>query len=172
MVAALTHGKKGYTEHDELMDELGGRAQALKQALIAAVDRDTAAFNALMDCFGMPKKTAAEQAARDAAILEANKGATAVPLGVLTEAPAVLELAAQVAEKGNQNSLSDAGVGGLMARAAAWGAYYNVLINLPGIDDPEWCKQTREAADEAVARADELAAALQAAVLSKLRSAS
>jgi glutamate formiminotransferase/formiminotetrahydrofolate cyclodeaminase len=171
MVAALTHGKKGYREHDAAMEQLGIRAQAAKDALLAAVDRDTAAFNDVMACFRMPKKTDAEKAARDAAICAANKVATEVPLGVLQRIPELLPLVAALVEKGNQNSLSDAGVAGLVARAAAWGAYYNVLINLPGIDDADWRQRTRSVADAELQRVEDAARAVQDAVLTKLRAA-
>jgi glutamate formiminotransferase/formiminotetrahydrofolate cyclodeaminase len=85
----------------------------------------------------MPKKTDEDQALRQDAIIAATKGAIAVPMRVLKRTIAALGLVKAVAQKGNQNSLSDAGVGGLMSRAAALGAYYNVLINLQGLDDAE-----------------------------------
>jgi glutamate formiminotransferase/formiminotetrahydrofolate cyclodeaminase len=168
MVAALTHGKKGYREHDASMDRLGVEAQALKDQLLAAVDRDTAAFNAVMGCFRLPKGSEEERAAREEAILAANKAATEIPLSVIGLCAKVLELAQEVAARGNQNSLSDAGVAGLMARAGAWGAFYNVLINLPGIEDEPWCAETRQAGEAAVQHADQLGAALQQAVVEKL----
>jgi glutamate formiminotransferase/formiminotetrahydrofolate cyclodeaminase len=99
----------------------------------------------------------------------ANKEATLVPLSVLERCPRLLELAAIVAEKGNQSSLSDAGVAGLAARAGATGAYYNVLINLRGIEDAPWRAEIRARADVALARAEVLAASLDSAVLEKLR---
>jgi glutamate formiminotransferase/formiminotetrahydrofolate cyclodeaminase len=169
MVAALTHGKKGYTEHDELMDRVGARAQQFKDELLAAMDADTKAFDAVMECFRMPRKTEAQKAARQHAIDEANKVATLIPLGVLEACPEVLELVAEVEAKGNRNSLSDAGVGGLMARAGAYGAYYNVLINLQGIEDGAWCAEIRARADAVLARVDEAADRVQLAVLDKLR---
>jgi glutamate formiminotransferase/formiminotetrahydrofolate cyclodeaminase len=121
---------------------------------VAAVDDDTFAFNEVMAAFGLPKGEA-----RDAAILAANKQATLVPLSVLEAIPAVLDLARATGERGNQNSLSDSGVAVLSARTAASGAYYNVLINLGGIDDMEFVgeilakadalmKQVKETCDE------------------------
>ena len=119
--------------------------------------------------FRLPKKTEEEAAARQAAITRANKGATLIPLSVIEACPDVLELVAEVERLGNQNSLSDAGVGGLMAQAGAHGAYYNVLINLKGIEDVPWCAEIRQRADAALARVDALAAPIQASVLEKLR---
>jgi glutamate formiminotransferase/formiminotetrahydrofolate cyclodeaminase len=169
MVAALTYDKKGYTEHNAVMEQVGARAQRLKGQLLQAMDDDTAAFERVMDCFRLPKKTDEEKAARQAAIEEANKVATLIPLSVLEACPEALELVGKVEQLGNQNSLSDAGVGGLMARAGAYGAFYNVLINLQGLEDRAWCEEIRKRADAAVARVDELAGPIQDSVLGKLR---
>ena len=168
MVAALTFGKKGYTEHDARMDEIGVWAQALKDRLLAAMDEDTLAFDRVMAGFRLPKGTDEERATRQRAIEEATKQATLIPLGVLERCPDLLELALDLERLGNQNSLSDAGVGGLMARGGAYGAYYNVLINLRGISDAEWCASTRARADAALSRVDELASRAERAVLAKL----
>jgi glutamate formiminotransferase/formiminotetrahydrofolate cyclodeaminase len=169
MVAALTLGKKGYTQHDELMEQVGVKAQRLKARLLEAMDDDTKAFDKVMECFRLPKKTDEQKAERQRAIDEANKVATLIPLGVLESCPEVLEQVAEVEQKGNQNSLSDAGVGGLMARAGAHGAYYNVLINLQGIEDKQWCAEIRARADAALQRVDDAAEQIRARVLEKLR---
>lgn len=169
MVGVLTHGKKGYKEHNELMEELGARAQLLKDRLMTIVDDDTAAFNGVMAAFRLPKKTDADTMARNAAILEANKGATLIPFEALQRCVDVLELVQPMVDRGNQNSLSDAGVAGLMARAGAEGAYYNVLINLPGIDDGPWCTEMRKQADGLLAKAEKLGEAVRTRVLDKLR---
>lgn len=168
MVANLTHRKKGYEEHWAAMSDLATRAQDLKDVFLRAVDEDTDAFDAVMAAFGMPKKTDEQRAARAAAILDASKEATLVPLRVLERTLDVLALAEVVARDGNRNSLSDAGVAVLMARAAAEGAYFNVLINLDGLDDPEFVDATRSQADElhdaAYAKSAELTAAVTAAL--------
>ena len=171
MVAALTHNKRGYKQHNQLMDELGARAQKLADELLAAMDADTDAFDKVMACFRLPRKTDEQKAARLEAIELANKGATLVPLSVLERCPDVLDLAAQVADKGNTNSLSDSGVAGLMGRSAAYGAYYNVLINLAGITDEAWKVEIQKRADAALASADEKGQAVQEGVLAMLRSA-
>ncbi|NOY58652.1 MAG: glutamate formimidoyltransferase [Calditrichaeota bacterium] len=135
MVAALTFGKKGYENSFELMQQIGVDAQKLKDEFLADVDRDTAAFNKVMDTWRLPKKTDEEKQARAAAIEEATKEATLVPFDVLKRAEKAAELARKVVEKGNTNSISDAGVAAMTARTAAEGAYLNVRINLPGISD-------------------------------------
>ena len=150
MVPNLTVGKKGYRNKPKLMEEMNSvaeRAQQLKDEFLRAIDDDTAAFNALMACYGLPKGTPEEEAARNAAILKETKNCIDVPLGVLKRSVPALECCLAAAERGNQNSLSDAGTGGAMALACAQGAYYNVLINLQGIEDEEYVKATRAEAD-------------------------
>ncbi len=142
MVANLTVGKKGYEAAQEAMRAVALEAQPLKDALLQAVDEDTASFNKLMEAFRLPKKTEEQALERDAAVEEATKGATLVPLEVVRKSVACLKLAREAALRGNQNSLSDAGVAGLTAQAAAEGAYFNVRINLPGIKDKEFKAKT------------------------------
>jgi glutamate formiminotransferase/formiminotetrahydrofolate cyclodeaminase len=147
MVAALTHGKKGYEDALDEADEIGVAGQRLKDEFLADVDRDTEAFNRVMDAMRMPKKTDEDNAAREAALETANKEATLVPLNVLRRTWEAAELARQVVEKGNKNSVSDAGVAALTARTAAEGAYLNVTINLPGIADEKFRADTSEEAE-------------------------
>jgi glutamate formiminotransferase/formiminotetrahydrofolate cyclodeaminase len=135
MVAQLTHVKKGFEGVRDEMDDLAVRAQRLKEFFARAVDEDTDAFNRVMAAMRLPKKSEAEKSARQAAVQAATLGAVMIPFGVLERCREAADLASIVAGKGNPNSLSDAGVGSLCARLAATGAWYNVLINLPGLDD-------------------------------------
>jgi glutamate formiminotransferase/formiminotetrahydrofolate cyclodeaminase len=165
MVGNLTHGRKGQEDVWEEMGQLSDRAQEKKAFLLDAVDRDTDSFNRVMDAMRIRAKTDEEKAEKDAALREANRGATLVPLEVLEACPELVALARVAAEKGNPNSVSDAGVGGLVARSCAEGAYYNVLINLQGLEgDEEWAAAVRERAETAVTAtreaADELARVL------------
>jgi len=139
MVANLTVGKKGYHVVWEDMKDIAVKGQELKDNLLRAVDEDTEAFNKLMAAFGHPKKTGEQKAQRDAAIQQATKDACLVPLNVMKNSIEVLKLAKLVAEKGNENAASDAGVASLMACSAVFGAGLNVKINLPGIDFPGEC---------------------------------
>jgi glutamate formiminotransferase/formiminotetrahydrofolate cyclodeaminase len=138
MVAALTHGKKGCEAVASEMEQVAIEGHALKEQLLAAVDADTAAFDAVMAALKLPKGSDDEKVARDTAIEQASKAATLVPLGTLRACLRPAELARAVADRGNQNSLSDAGVAALMAAAGARGALYNVLINLPGVKDRDF----------------------------------
>jgi len=152
MVANLTVGKKGYEAAAEEMKTVAVEAQKLKDVLLQAVDDDTRAFNKVMDAFRLPKKTEEQTHEREAAVENANQGATLIPLEVMRRSIACLRLARQVALKGNQNSVSDAGVAGLTAQTAAEGAYFNVRINLPGIKDEGFRKK---ALDEALSLREE-----------------
>ncbi len=171
MVAALTQGKKGYEAVQADLAEVAVQAHRLKDEFLQDVDRDTDSFNELMAAMRLPKKTDEEIAAREEALRRATEQATRVPLGVLERSLPVLELAAVAAAKGNQNSLSDAGVAGLAARTCAEGAYYNVIINLQGLAPSDFTRDARGRAEAALARAREGAARVAAEVESRLRQA-
>jgi glutamate formiminotransferase/formiminotetrahydrofolate cyclodeaminase len=130
------------------MEEMAVRAQGLKQFFLAAVDRDTAAFNQVMAALRLPKKSEADKAHRAGQIAAATREATMVPLSVLEQAAEAADLARLAVRTGNRNSLSDAGVAGLAAAMAGLGALYNVMINLGQIDDPAFTAEARRRAVE------------------------
>jgi glutamate formiminotransferase/formiminotetrahydrofolate cyclodeaminase len=171
MVGNLTYGKTKYRKRWDRVEEISVESQNLKDAFVRAVDEDTDAFNKLFACFRMPKNTKEEEEAKDKAIQEATKGATLVPLGVLEKSVRSAELALEIAEIGNPNSLSDAGVAGLTARTAAIGAYYNVLINLESITDKEFSRMTSDKAEELKAKAIEITDKVQEDVTARLKEA-
>lgn len=138
MVSNLTVGKKGYEDVQEIVKSLAVSAQTLKDVLLKAIDEDTTAFNKVMDAFKLSRKTDEQKTERAATIEAATKEATLVPLKVAEKCVEALKLAKQVALSGNKNSISDAGVAGLTAQAGAEGAYYNVKINLPDIQDDDF----------------------------------
>jgi glutamate formiminotransferase/formiminotetrahydrofolate cyclodeaminase len=138
MVSNLTFGKKDYEDVQDRVKTWAMAAQELKDEFLRTVDLDTLAFNKVMDAFRMKKKTEEQKKERDAAIQGATKEATLVPFNVLEMSLKALELAKNVALHGNKNSVSDAGVAGLAAQTAAEGAYYNVIINLPNIEDKQF----------------------------------
>ncbi|MCR4439709.1 MAG: glutamate formimidoyltransferase [bacterium] len=168
MVANLSVGKKGYEGVASELKEVATRAQELKDALLAAVDEDTRAFNRVMDAFALPKNTEEQKQARQAAIQEATRGATQVPLQVMQHAVQALELAAPVAEKGMSSAASDAGVSALMARAAVEAAALNVRINLGSLEDQEFVATSRASAEHLVTVARSLAERVLSAVEGKL----
>lgn len=155
MVGNLTYGKKKYKETWAEMETVSVKAQSLKAFFIQMVDRDTEAFNQIMAAFALPKSSPEEISSRVDAIQKATRDATMVPYSVLEQCLPVAELVLLVAEKGNQNSLSDAGVAGLCAQVAAEGALYNVLINLQGVEDKAWAEEVAAKAKDLCRRVEE-----------------
>jgi glutamate formiminotransferase/formiminotetrahydrofolate cyclodeaminase len=135
MVANLSAHKKGWDSRWREFSDWAQKGQEYKDQLIRLVDADTLAFNAIMAAFGLPKGNPGEKTIRHRAIQEATKTAIEVPFRVMEVASASLGLIRAMAETGNPNSVSDAGVGALCARAAVLGAFMNVRINAAGYDD-------------------------------------
>jgi glutamate formiminotransferase/formiminotetrahydrofolate cyclodeaminase len=133
MVANLTVGKAGYESAWATSSTLAERAQALKAALLCAVDDDTKAFDEVLAGMRLPKSTEGQKQARTAAIAAAYEKATAVPLATARMCLQAIELAEEAAATGNRNSASDAGVGALLAKAGLEAAVLNVRINLPSV---------------------------------------
>jgi len=152
MVANLTVGKKGYESVSSEMGSLAAQAQSLKDEFLRAVDDDARAFDAVMSANRLPKGTHDEQARRDQAIQAATKRAIDVPLGVVQLCERALPLVERVADKGNKNSISDAGVAALVLGAAARGAWLNVLINLPGLSDRDEASRIHKDGDALAGR--------------------
>ncbi len=121
-----------------------------------AVDEDTAAFNEIMKAFGMPKDKPEEKEARKKAISDATKYAAEVPLKVARLAHDSFKIIKAMAEIGNPNSISDAGVGALCARAAVKGAAMNVRINLQGFEDKEFVNASISEVEKLEKSADDL----------------
>jgi glutamate formiminotransferase/formiminotetrahydrofolate cyclodeaminase len=164
MVANLSSHKAGWDERWEEFSNWAEKGQRIKDELLALVDEDTAAFNAIMAAFGLPKGNEAEKAARTAAIQAATRRAIEVPFRVMQLSCDALPLAVAMAEKGNPNSVSDAGVGALCARAAVQGAYLNVRINAKGFADKAYAERVIREGAEIEQRALELEKKALAAV--------
>jgi glutamate formiminotransferase/formiminotetrahydrofolate cyclodeaminase len=157
MVAALTWTKKGLEERRPVMKGIGERGQTLKDFFLGAVDRDTEAFNGILAAMRLPKKTPEDQEIRNRAIQQANETATRVPLEVLEKTVEALGAALDVAGQGNPNSVSDAGVAGSCALAAAEGASLNVRINIGSIADEKVRGEILQNHDRALERSRQLA---------------
>ena len=157
MVCNLTIGKKRYADVQAEIQSVLAEAEALRRTLTALVEKDTEAFNAVMAAFGMAKNTEEEQKRRAAAIQQATKSATLVPLEVVGLCSQTLSLAKVAAEKGNKNSASDAGVAALMLQAASESAELNVRINLASLDDEAFVRQTTDKMRELTERVKQLA---------------
>lgn len=154
MVANLSSHKPGWDDRWEEFSRWADKGQALSDELLVLVDEDTRAFNKIMEAFGLPKKTDEDKRLRAEAIQAATLFATQVPLQTMQAAFGAFELCQAMAEQGNPNSVSDAGVGALAARAAVLGAGLNVKINAASLKD-------RETADKMIAEAEQLIAEAQ-----------
>lgn len=135
MVCNLTIGKKKYADVEGDMKAVLAKAEDLRHRMTAMIQDDVEAFDTVMGAYGMPKETDPEKAARDAAIQNALKQATDVPIRCCRLAREVIDLALTASEKGNLNVISDAGVGVLSAHAALRSAALNVYINAKMISD-------------------------------------
>ncbi len=156
MVANLSSHKRGWDDRWEEFSNWAEKGQAIKDDLIHLVDEDTNAFNKIMDAFGLPKGSDAEKAARKQAIEDASKYAMEVPFKVMQKSLESMEVIKAMAEVGNPNSVSDAGVGALCARAAVRGAFMNVRINASGVDDKEFVNDLLTRGNEVESRAKEM----------------
>jgi glutamate formiminotransferase / formiminotetrahydrofolate cyclodeaminase len=170
MVANLTVGKRGYETAWVTLAAVAERGQAIKDALVRAVDEDTDAFNQVMAAMRLPKGTPEETAARSQAIEAANKAAAGVPLQTARLSLESIRLAQAAADAGNRNSASDAGVAALAGRAAVEGAILNVLVNLGSIEDAAFKASCRAETTSLAAEARRLCDAIQATVVSSFRS--
>ena len=156
MVANLSSHKAGWDSRWEYFSDWAEKGLDIMNELLALVDEDTAAFNKIMDVFGMPKGTDEEKEARAAAMETATLYATQVPLRTMKAAYKAFDVVRAMAQEGNPNSVSDAGVGALAARSAVMGACLNVKINAAGLKD-------RAVAEALVAEANEIQALAQQA---------
>jgi glutamate formiminotransferase/formiminotetrahydrofolate cyclodeaminase len=152
MVASLTVGKKKYAAVDAEMKEVGLKAAGLVNTLSALVAKDAASYDAVSSAYKMPAEPDDAAARRKEAITRALLGAAEVPLETARACADVADLCATVAQKGNTNAISDAGVGALLAEAACRGAVYNVRINISALDDRSLGAGLTEEARQLLAR--------------------
>jgi glutamate formiminotransferase/formiminotetrahydrofolate cyclodeaminase len=135
MVANLSSHKTGWDERWQEFSRWAEKGEQYKSELLKLVDADTRAFNQIMAAFGLPKSKDEEKAARHRAIQAATRHAIEIPFTVMQVAYKSMEVIKAMAETGNPNSVSDAGVGALCARAAVMGAFMNVRINAADYED-------------------------------------
>jgi glutamate formiminotransferase/formiminotetrahydrofolate cyclodeaminase len=168
MVANLSSHKRGWDDRWEEFSDWAEKGKRHYVELLRLIDEDTAAFNAVMAAIGLPKSTDAEKAERHRAIQGATKRAIEVPLRVMEVALASMEVIKAMAEIGNPNSVSDAGVAALCARTAVMGAYLNVKINTGSLEDKSFVSTTLGRADDLKAEAAEREARILDIVHGKL----
>ena len=169
MVANLSSHKAGWDDRWEFFSNWAENGMGVMNELLYLVDEDTAAFNKIMDVFGMPKGTDEEKAARAGAMEAATLYATQVPLRTMKAAFKAFEVVRAMAEEGNPNSVTDAGVGALAARSAVMGACLNVKINAAGLKDRATADALVKEAEEIQAEAQKVEAEILAIVESKIK---
>ena len=149
MVCDLTAGKEKFKDFEAVIKEVRPVLEDAEEALMKGIDRDTEAFNLVMEAFGMPKETDEEKASRRAAIQKGMIASTEAPLENMEHALKALEAAEKLAGKFNPNCMSDFGVGVMNLKLCIQGAFMNVKINLPGIKDESTAAELAKRADEA-----------------------
>jgi len=140
MVANLSSHKRGWDDRWKEFSDWAEKGKAIQNNLLQLVDEDTAAFNRIIEAFALSKKSEEEISTRNIAIQEATKNAILVPFRVMETAFLGFELIREMVEKGNPNSITDAGVGGLALLSCIKGAYLNVKVNALGLDDKVFAK--------------------------------
>ena len=168
MVANLTIGKKNYADVEEDMQDFLARSEALRARLTDMMQADVDVFDKVMAAYGMSRDSDAEKTQRAEAIQTALKQATDVPLACAELCAEVIDLCRPVAEKGNLNVLSDAGVAVLAAHAALRSAALNVYINVGSIRDEEFVSSRRTKLEALLSSAGSDTEAVYELVKSKL----
>ena len=168
MVANLSSHKPGWDDQWSEFAAVAEEGMALQERLLHLVDEDTEAFNRIMSAFGMPKNTPEEKAARTEAIQTATLFAAEVPLETMKASFEVFAVCRKMVEKGNPNSVSDAGVGAFAARAAVLGAGMNVKINAGSLKNREQAEALIAQANELIAKANSEEAEITKMVEEKL----
>jgi glutamate formiminotransferase/formiminotetrahydrofolate cyclodeaminase len=156
MVCRLTIIKKQYAEVKPEFQDIRKKLDILRNELTYLIEKDAQSFDAVMLAMKKPKSTEHEAKVREEAIEEATKNAAEVPLEVMEKTIEVMELLPTVAEKGNINSVSDAGVANLMANTALEGASLNIRINVGGIKDKAYAENLKSRMTELLRKGDEL----------------
>ncbi len=144
MVCRLTIGKKKYADVQNEMENVLVQSEKLRSSLTTLIDDDTEAFNKVLRAFALPKDIDEQIAQRLNAIQDSTKEAARIPLKVMQLCEQAIGLTKIVAEKGNVNSITDAGVAALVIYAAYKGAQLNVQINLGSIKDQNFVREVSE----------------------------
>lgn len=168
MVANLSSHKQGWDDRWQEFSDHAEHGQQLMERLVKLIDEDTHAFNQIMSAFALPKTSEEEKRARSEAIQVATLHATQVPLQTMRVACEVMGLCRDMAETGNPNSVSDAGVGALAVRAAVRGACLNVKINAASLKDRSIARQLLDEAEDLAQRADRAEREIMQIVESKI----
>ena len=169
MVANLSSHKPGWDDKWEEFSNFAEEGQKIKDELVQLLEEDTNAFNKVMDAFGLPKDTDEQKNIRRQAIEEATRYATEIPYRTMKTATMAIPLCKKMAEIGNPNSISDAGVGAICCLTAIKGAYLNILINVAGLKDKSWADNILSDASQIIENAQNEVNAIYDFVLNKIK---
>jgi len=168
MVGRLTVGKEKYKDSWEVMQKVVDKGTDLSTRFLYLMEKDTEAFTVYMAARQLPKDTDAERAARKKAMDAAAMETARIPFATLEFCLEIVKSAAEAAKNGNPNAVTDAGTAAMLAAAAAKGAQYNVLINLPGISDASFAEDCRKRAESIMAQVEETAKSVDAVLMREL----
>ncbi len=153
MVANLSANKGGWDDRWKEFSDWADKGQHFQAQLLALVDADTAAFNGIMDSYGMPNASDEQKAARAEAIQLATKHAIEIPMQVAEIAYEAMQVAEAMAQTGNPNSITDSAVGAMCLRTAVIGAVLNARVNANDLKDDDYVSSTLARCDELVSNA-------------------
>ena len=156
MVANLSAHKRGWDERWEFFSKWGEKGIMYQNKLLELVDKDTHAFNQIMNAYALPKDNKSQIALRNKEIQNATKNAINVPFEIMKTSFESIEVIMMMAEEGNPNSISDAGVAMYCARAAIMGAFLNVKINCKDLDDKKYVKKILSSCKKLIDQTDVL----------------
>ena len=148
MVANLSAHKRGWDERWASFSNVAERGIQLQAQLAALVDADTAAFNQIMEAYGLPKATDNQKKVRHQAIQDATRHAIEIPMHVARLSMSAMEVASEMAAIGNPNSITDAGVGAMAIRTGVKGAILNARVNLADLEDVDFANLVRKECEE------------------------
>jgi glutamate formiminotransferase/formiminotetrahydrofolate cyclodeaminase len=168
MVANLSSHKRGWDDRWEEFSIWAEKGMSIQKELLSLVDEDTAAFNKIMDAFGLPKGSEEEKKERAAAIEDATRYAIEIPFKVMQKSFDSMEVLKAMVDIGNPNSVTDAAVGALCARTAVMGAHLNVKINGSSLKDKKWLDGVMSKADDIVNKTNALEAEILKTTASKM----
>ena len=164
MVANLSAHKRGWDDRWAAFSKVAERGIQLQVQLAALVDADTAAFNQIMEAYGLPKATENQQKVRHQAIQDATRHAIDIPMQVARLSMQAMEVASEMAAIGNPNSITDAGVGAMAIRTGVKGAILNARVNLADLEDVDFASRIREECEQLWSASDEAEASVIARV--------
>jgi len=168
MVANISANKRGWENKVEIMSDYAEKGQLIKDNLLQLVDEDTRSFNNVIAAFALAKSSEEEKKQRNIAIQEATRYAMQVPFQVMEKALESMEIIKVMAEQGNPNSVTDAGVGAMCARTSVMGAFLNVKVNTSGYNDKDFCAEITAKGQEIVEKAKQLESDILSIVDSKI----